>query len=153
MTTVLKEAHTSKLETLVQQVKPQWREEFRHFVETGDASDEFLDYLDHSKEGKQAVEMAFKAQADALTGLADALKNLQTESSVAQPAQSADAASAKVAQAVEGLLQLPPEEEELAVEKAASVLSTTLGQEGQSRLRTVARKLGKALAKAAAVNE
>jgi hypothetical protein len=83
MTNSLSETPTFNLESLVQQIKPRWRDEFRHFVDTGNASDDFLAYLDNSVEGKQAVEAAFNAQADALKGIAEALKNIPTEPAVA----------------------------------------------------------------------
>jgi hypothetical protein len=150
--TLLREPANFNLESVLQQIKPQWREEFRRFVDTGDASDEFLAYLDNSEEGKHAVELAFNAQADALTGLADALKSLQTENVVTQTVKPADAASAKVTEAVEGLLQLPPEEGQQAVEQAATVLGASLRHEEQLRLQAVAQTLGSALAKVA-VNE
>jgi hypothetical protein len=137
------------LETVVEQIKPKWRNEFRRFVDSGDASDEFLAYLESSEEGKKAVEQAFNAQADALTGLADALRSLQTENVGAEVAKPAEAASVKVTEAVEGLLQLPPEEGKQAVEKAASVLGAALRQDQHSRLQEVAHTLSKALANVA----
>jgi len=148
----LKESVSFNLETVVEQIKPEWRNEFRRFVDSGDASDEFLAYLDSSEEGKKAVEQAFNAQADALTGLADALRSLQTESVCTEVAKPAEAASAKVTEAVEDLLQLPPEQGKQAVEKAASTLGASLRQDQHSRLQAVAQTLSKALAKVA-VNE
>lgn len=149
MNTSLRAPAAFNLETVLQQIEPQWRKEFRRFVDTGDASDEFLAYLDNSEEGKRAVEVAFNAQADALTGLADALRSLQTENVAAQTVKPAEAASAKVTQAVEELLQLPPEEGQQAVKQAATVLSGSLRHEEQLRLKSVAQTLGNALAKVA----
>ena len=150
MNTLLREPITFNLESVLKQIKPEWREEFRRFVDTGDASDTFLAYLDNSEEGKHAVELAFNAQADALTGLADALRSLQTENVAPQTIKPADAASAKVTEAVEGLVRLPPEEGQQAVKQAASVLSGSLRHEEQLRLRSVAQSLGDALANVAA---
>jgi hypothetical protein len=138
-----------KPESLVKGIQPKWQKEFLRFVETGDAEDRFLEYLDHDEEGKQAVELAFNAQADALKGLADALRNPQAESAVAQTAESAKVASARMTEAVEGVLQLPPEQENQAVEHAASVLGASLGHEGQVRVRSMVQNLGNALAKVA----
>jgi hypothetical protein len=95
MNTQLKEPVGLNLETVVEQIKPEWRNEFRRFVDSGDASDEFLAYLDSSEEGKKAVEQAFNAQADALTGLADALRSVQTENVGTEVAKPAEAASVK----------------------------------------------------------
>ena len=140
------------LDTVVQQIKPEWRNEFRRFVDSGDASDEFLAYLDSSEEGKKAVEQAFNAQADALTGLAHALRSLQTENVGMEKAKPAEAASVKVTEAVEGLLQLPQEQGEQAVEKAARTLGASLRQDQHSRLQAVVQTLSKALGNVA-VNE
>jgi hypothetical protein len=149
MTNSLSETPIFNLESLVQQIKPRWRDEFRHFVDTGNASDDFLAYLDNSVEGKQAVEAAFNAQADALKGIAEALKNIPTEPAVAEAVRPVVVASVKVAQAVEELLQLAPEQEEQAVEEAASALRPAVGQAGQARLQSVARTLESVLSRAA----
>jgi hypothetical protein len=143
--TQLKEPVGFNLETAVVQIKPEWRNEFRHFIDSGDASDEFLAYLDSSEEGKKAVEQAFNAQADALMGLADALKSLQTENVGTATAKPAEAASVRVTEAVEGLLQLPPDEGKQAVEKAASALGASLDQDEHSRLLAIAQTLTKAV--------
>src|SRR4029078_7259932 len=39
-----------------------WREQFVHFVSSGDASEEFLAFLDKDPKTQEAVEMAFAAQ-------------------------------------------------------------------------------------------
>ena len=145
MNTPLKEPVSSNLETIAVQIKPEWRKEFRRFVDSGDASDEFLAYLDSSDEGKKAVEEAFNAQADALTGLAHALRSLQTENVGTDLEKPAETASVKVTEAVEGLLQLPPEKGKQAVERAASVLGASLREDQHSRLQAVAQTLSNAL--------
>ena len=149
MNSQLKKPVGFDLETVVEQIKPKWRNEFRRFVDSGDASDEFLAYLESSEEGKKAVEQAFNAQADALTGLADALRSLQTENVGAEVAKPAEAVSVKMTEAVEGLLQLPPEQGKQAVEKAASALGAALRQDQHSRLQEMAKTLSKALANVA----
>lgn len=149
MNTQLKEPVGFNLERVVEQIKPEWRNDFRRFVVSGDASDEFLAYLDSSEEGKKAVEEAFNAQADALTGIADALRSLETETFPSRIEKPAETASVKVTEAVEVLLQLPPEEGKQAVEKAASALGAVLRQDQHSRLQTVAQDLSKALGEVA----
>ncbi len=150
MNTQLKEPVGFNLDAVVEQIKPEWRNEFRRFVDSGDASDEFLAYLDSSEEGKKAVELAFNAQADALTGLADALRSLQTENVGTELAKPAEAASVKVTEAVEGLLQLPPEQGKQAVAKAASALGASLRQDQHPQLQSVAQTLNEALTNVAA---
>ena len=58
----------------LQNVDRRWHSEFLRFVETGEAGDEFLQYLNDNKGGQQAVEMAFNAQATAFEDLAEELK-------------------------------------------------------------------------------
>jgi uncharacterized protein YdbL (DUF1318 family) len=68
-----------KLETLMTHVQPQWKGEFIRFVETGEAGEGFLNYLDHDSDAQQAVEKAFKAQASAFENLAEELKKTPPE--------------------------------------------------------------------------
>jgi hypothetical protein len=65
-----------RLDDLLRNVERQWHSEFLRFIETGDASDAFLEYLDRDQRGQQAVEMAFNSQAAAFEGLAEELKTV-----------------------------------------------------------------------------
>jgi hypothetical protein len=47
---------------LLTKVPKQWHEQFIHFVSSGDASNDFLAFLDKDKPTQEAVEMAFSAQ-------------------------------------------------------------------------------------------
>jgi len=68
---------------------------------------------------------------------------------VAEAVQPAAVASVKVAQAVEELLQLAPEQQQQAVEEAASALRPAVEQAGQAHLQSVARTLENVLSRAA----
>jgi hypothetical protein len=136
-----------KLEELLKNVAPEWHKEFLRFVETGEAEDNFLQYLNKDKGGQAAVEMAFDAQVKAFEGLAEELKKPQPQ--IEAPAELARAASRTMATAVETIVQLPPEQRGEALENAASVLGTSLPPEQQDAARSVARSLEHALAKVA----
>jgi hypothetical protein len=136
-----------KLEDLLQSVDRRWHEEFLRFIETGEAGDEFLRYLDHDKGGQQAVEMAFNAQAAAFEGLAEELKK---GPQVKEPMEAAAAASARIVEAMEVVVQLPPDQREVVARKAASALEASLEPDQRKRARSVVRNLEEALEKAAA---
>jgi hypothetical protein len=53
-----------RLEETLKGVAPEWHKDFRHFVETGEASDRFLDYLNKDRGGQAEVERAFDASKD-----------------------------------------------------------------------------------------
>ncbi len=63
---------------LLTHIKPEWHNAFSQFVETGEASDDFLVYLEQDANAQQAVEKAFKAQATAFENLADELSDQST---------------------------------------------------------------------------
>ncbi len=54
-----------RLEELTDQIAPEWRAAFVQFIRTGDASDDFLAYLDSDPACQEAVEAAFAAQSEA----------------------------------------------------------------------------------------
>lgn len=49
--------------------------EFLHFVDTGDASDEFLDFLERSPEAQKAADLVFEVQAEALLQMIEDIKD------------------------------------------------------------------------------
>ena len=58
------------IEALTNRVPPEWRSEFKRFVQSGDASKEFFDFLDSDPTCQQAVEEAFAQQAAGFERLA-----------------------------------------------------------------------------------
>lgn len=64
------------LKDLAHLVDPRWHEEFLKFVDSGDASDEFLDYLEDSEDCRKAMDMVFESQAQALAGMVKEIKNV-----------------------------------------------------------------------------
>lgn len=63
-----------KIEEIATQVKPEWREDFLKFIETGNASAEFLKHLDEDENCQVAVSQAFVRQAMSLQNLAATIK-------------------------------------------------------------------------------
>jgi uncharacterized protein YdbL (DUF1318 family) len=55
-------------------VSAEWHDEFRHFVDTGQASNEFLAYLDEDADCQAAVDLVIDAQAEAFQKLAEVLR-------------------------------------------------------------------------------
>ena len=136
-----------RLEELLNNIAPKWHKEFLRFVETGEATDGFLDYLNKDKGGQAAVEMAFDAQVKAFEGLAEELKKPQPPMEVS--VELARTASRTMATAVETVMQLPPDQRGEVLEEAASVLGTSLAPDQQDAARSVVRSLDHAMAKVA----
>ena len=96
----LQKGHGMNLEKLLTNIDENWRRDFITFVQTGDASQEFLAYLDNDHGAQAAVEEAFTAQAQVFEGLAQLVKSGIT----APKTSTTERASTAVARAVEGLL-------------------------------------------------
>jgi hypothetical protein len=116
-----------KLETLVGNIGQNWRRDFIAFVQTGDASPEFLTYLDGSPEAQAAVEQAFTAQARAFEGLAQLVKT--SGPTVPETPSTSEGVSTAVARAVERIADLPGEERANAVAVAARTLARAAAAE------------------------
>ena len=111
-----------KLESLLDRIAQNWRKDFVAFVQTGDASPEFLKYLDNDEQAQSAVEEAFTAQARALEGLAQLVKRSGNPTPEGA-GSSAEGASTAVARAVERIAKLPGAERTTAVSDAAKTLA------------------------------
>lgn len=139
-----------KLENALNLIAPQWREDYLHFIETGEAPKEFLSYIDQDASAQEAVEMAFNAQADAFEGLARELRGTSPlEGAITVPASIS--ASDKLTQAFEVVLRLPKEERVAVVANTASTLGRVLQPDQQRTAHSVAQKLENALANATCV--
>jgi hypothetical protein len=62
------------LHELIEKVPEQWRVEFLRFVETGNASEDFLAFLDRDVASQEAVDAVFERQAQVLEDLARGLR-------------------------------------------------------------------------------
>ena len=61
---------------LLKFVEPRWHKAFMNFIETGEAEEEFLAYINTNERCRQAVEMAFDTQASAFKNFAMLLKHV-----------------------------------------------------------------------------
>src|SRR5882762_5000044 len=137
-----------ELNQLLTLVKPEWHKAFLRFIDTGEAEETFLNYLNQDEHGQKAVEMAFDAQASAFEGLAkeltaDKIEAKTTTSSAAQ------VASGDIARIVKNVLVLEPEERYEVLQKAASSLEASISPKQKSQLDDVAQEIGRAFSSAA----
>jgi len=132
-----------KLEEILGAIDPAWRREFVEFVQSGDASDEFLAYLDSSQEGQAAVEQAFTAQASTLEGFARKLQQL--EPLQVGTAATAEYASGQLARSVLQAAELPRAERDLVTFRTADTLRQAVPAERQDRVAAMVSELGRAL--------
>jgi hypothetical protein len=145
----LEENSPSYLTDLLDSVDEQWRSEFERFVETGEADDAFLTYLDQDEGAQQAVEAAFKRQAAKFEGLAAELKRRQAESSSIGESHRVAAASTtptKVAAVVEDALQATSAQRDQVVANSTAALAASMPAEEAVVVKQVARSLESSLA-------
>lgn len=109
-----------KIESLLNSIAENWRRDFIAFVQTGEASSNFLEYLDGDLQAQIAVEKAFTEQAHALEGLAQLVK--KSSPSTLEKASPAEGVSTAVARAFERITELSGEERAHAVADAARTL-------------------------------
>lgn len=114
-----------KLDTLLAAVNPKWHKDFVSFVQSGEASADFLEYLDHDPGAQKAVESAFAAQSQALESLAQLVKKSgpKAQDERSQQDQNEEEVSTAVARAVERITSLPGEHRDKAVTEAAKTLA------------------------------
>ena len=131
-------------------VKPEWRTAFARFVETGDAEEDFLDYLNKDEEAQQAVEAAFNTQAEAFQTMADEFKTNDTPKDVQSDDSSLDCppgilVEEEVEKAVEGILLLSPTQRHEVVYRTASALKASLRPDQQELLVETVKTLTRAV--------
>jgi len=71
--------HSSVYEQAIKKVDSQYRTDFAQFVESGEAKQEFLDYIDRDKDAQDAVEMVFIEQSQELHNLAIKMRENKKE--------------------------------------------------------------------------
>jgi len=108
-----------KLEPLLDNIAVNWRQDFIRFVQTGDASPEFLIYLDGDPKAQTAVETAFTDQARALEGLAKLVKT----SNFSTASQASPSEGVSIARSFERIADLTGDERDEAVTVAAKALA------------------------------
>ena len=128
-------------ENALQKIAPARQKQFLHFIDTGEAEDEFLTYLDSDSQAQQAVEMTFNAQAEAFQGLAAELKRSPLSAKSPSTVEPVLAASDRMAEAVGVVLQLPADKREEAMRIAVSNLRTSLRPDQRGAVLSVVRSL------------
>jgi len=124
-------------------VDPRWHQEFLSFIETGDASEEFLTYMDRNPSCQQAVEAAFSQQAAAFERLARDLRSAVPEAVLVEA--QASALSQHMAQALEQTLELPPAERSRVLERTVSALAREVPQRRRQELKEIVSNLAAAV--------
>lgn len=126
-----------KLDELAKLVNPHWQGAFLRFIESGEAEEDFLAYLDQDEDCQKAVDLAFTAQAATFEDFARALSSAETTT----PEERAAKVSATMAFALEEALDLPPEERTAAIQKAASTLKSAIKPERRKELRSLVKEI------------
>ncbi len=137
-----------ELNQLLKLVKPEWHKAFLRFIDTGEAEDPFMNYINADNQGQKAVEMAFDAQAKAFEGLAKELSSDNT-GGVPVPQPVAAGVSGDMARVVRDVLVLEPQVRQEVLQEAASALEASISPKQKRELEGVAEQIGKALSTAA----
>jgi hypothetical protein len=121
------------IKSLALSVKTSMRDEFTNFVETGDASQAFLDYLDKDPKAQRAVEEAFNAQASSLEELAREISSNASQRmdsrAVERELASAQDPTDQIVNAVERVAKMPANQQEAVVQSAGSAIRNKAGFE------------------------
>ena len=136
------------LTKLMEGVAPEWCSEFQRFVETGEAQEAFLNYLNQDPAAQDAVEKAFNHQVEQFEGLAAELKKRQqSDSSIVVQS----ATPTKLANVVEVVMQTPKDQREEVVETSTAQLVASTSIEERKVLEQIARSIDSNLSKLADV--
>jgi hypothetical protein len=130
-------------EELLAGVEPGWHQEFLRFIETGDASEEFLTYMDQDPACQAAVEAAFSEQAAAFESLSRDLRTAVPDAALAKARSSV--LSEHMAQALERTLALPPSERTKVVERTVSTLVREVPPRRRQELKEIVSDLAAAV--------
>src|SRR5262245_40804833 len=101
----------------VKLVDPKWQAEFRKFVDSGDASDGFFEFLDTNKACQKAVDMVLKRKSEGLERVSDLLRS---EELTARPRPVMEKKSEQLAQALGIAARLPADERRKVVQDAVA---------------------------------
>ncbi|HET7234195.1 MAG TPA: hypothetical protein VFJ16_29545 [Longimicrobium sp.] len=119
---------------------PGLRSQFRRFIESGDATEEFLDMLDASPEYQKIVDAAFEAQAARLERFAANLHELEPASAGASASQAGNLSS-RLAWTVKQAAKLPAD----ALERLAEQTARAVPPDQRPHVNSVVAKLSEAL--------
>jgi hypothetical protein len=161
MSTALRKSQNERpdyLKDLMDNVDLEWHSEFVSFVETGEANEAFLAYLDQNENAQLAVEGAFKRQAAKFEELATELKRRQVQSSptdghAGSAASATSNTSTRLAAVVENALQATSSERADVVATGTAALAASMPAEDAAVVKQVTRSLESNLAKVAKAAE
>ncbi|HEX7678857.1 MAG TPA: hypothetical protein VF713_12080 [Thermoanaerobaculia bacterium] len=123
-------------------VPEKWREDFKRFLQTGNASPEFLDYLDNDQHGQQAVEIALKAESSAFETLAETVR----PAILGTTPTHAREVSEQITHALEDALSRPPNERKHSFRGLRDTVKL-LDEPARRRILEVVRDLDESLVK------
>src|SRR5262249_39062139 len=123
-----------------------WRDAFLKFTETGQASPEFLQYLEGDANAQKAVELAFEQQAQAFEDVAKDLAKPAARAAE-MTAVPAPEGSGKNLQAGESALRLPEGERDRMIQATVAALTSSAQPKERHALRELADSLGSSLDK------
>lgn len=132
-----------KLSELLQMVDKEWHGQFLHFIETGEADDKFLAFLNTNKDTQTAVEHAFTAQASAFEGLA---KAISTDPLLPSQREDRTQASTAMTLAIEDVANLPLVQRKEAIQQVATALKSSGRKDRTRDVQAVVKDLEEAVA-------
>ena len=161
MSTVLPKSQDERpdyLKDLMDNIDIRWYSEFVCFVETGEANEAFLAYLDENESAQMAVEGAFKRQAAKFEELAMELKRRHVQSNPTEAHASASASATsttptRLAEVVENALQATSSERADVVATGTAALAASMPAEDAAVVKQVTKSLESSLAKVAKAAE
>jgi hypothetical protein len=117
--------------------------EFRAFLNTGEASEEFLDLLDSDPDMQVLAEEAFESEAARFEQFAAGLQQL--ESVPAQGGPTAEILSSELARTVRQAATLPADERQRVAEQTAAVLRRSASPQQQQQVSSMVSHLNQVL--------
>jgi hypothetical protein len=122
---------TMLLTELLADIDPAWRLDFVRFVETGEASDDFCDYMDSDEKCQQVIEKMLAAQSEVLTPL---VMEIGQPRATTTPTP-APATVGPIVRAIQDALTLPEPERTETFRAAAADFARTVHLPGADALR------------------
>ena len=108
-------------------VDPKWARDFVSFVETGEASDEFIAFLDTNKECQRAVDMVLEQESGKVARVAQLLREPAPRAHAASKSMGpavTSAQSAIIAEALGAALALPAEQRTEVIKEAVATMQS-----------------------------
>lgn len=133
------------LEEVLQKVDPRWHEQFLRFVDSGEASDDFRQFLDVDEPCQQAVEAAFQVQA---AGVAKAVRALQRSPDIPAhvEAMASTTPARQLVEVLHSLIDTPAPERTPVVREAFSAMAVELDSAEQQALKAVLSEMSREVA-------